>query len=83
MALGAGFAAAGAYAVKQLVWPYVWDAWEGMREQRGGAPRVRPPPRPAAEEDGALSAEASRAVADAIQVGCPISFACLTVSQIV
>ena len=75
MALGAGFFAAGAYAVKALVWPYVWEAWEGWRERQGGAePRPRRQRRalPAGEGGEApapleLSEEATRAVAEAIQ----------------
>ncbi|GAB4818706.1 hypothetical protein N2152v2_005752 [Parachlorella kessleri] len=67
VALGAGFFAAGAYAVKQLLWPYVWDAYEGWRERQGGMPRVRAPPRPKQPNREELSAEVSRAVAEAIQ----------------
>ncbi len=65
VALGAGFFAAGAYAVKQLLWPYVWEAYESWRERQGS-----PPVRPSRPEDanGELSVEASRAVAEAIQV---------------
>lgn len=66
--LGAGFLAAGAYAVKTLVWPYLHDAYAGWR---GAVPA---PLRPAAgEEDGgaaaaaaAAAAEATKAVAEAI-----------------
>lgn len=67
--LGAGFFAAGVYAVKQLVWPYVYDAYGTWRE-RQGLPRVRPPPRPKdADGGGEVDPEVARAVAEAIQVG--------------
>lgn len=75
VALGAGFFAAGVYAVKQLLWPYVWEAYDSWRERQGGggssiAPRVRAPPRP--QEEGGeqeLPGDVGRAVAEAIQVG--------------
>lgn len=67
--LGAGFFAAGVYALKQLVWPYVYDAYGTWRE-RQGLPRVRPPPRPKdADGGGEVDPEVARAVAEAIQVG--------------
>jgi Pex14 N-terminal domain len=66
VALGAGFAAASAYAVKSLVWPFVADkytAWKGRSSTTSIAPYNRN-----AEVDGALLPSTDvNAVADAIR----------------
>jgi hypothetical protein len=63
VALGAGFAAAGAYAVKSLVWPYVHDAYSGWRARRGPAtPPPPPPPPPAAAAADKAAAEVAAAI---------------------
>eukprot|EP00887_Chlorella_sp_A99_P001028 scaffold14.g1028.t1 len=59
--LGAGFLAAGAYAVQSLAWPYVRDTYDRWRG------RPAPPPRPApGADEAAAQAEATRAMAEAI-----------------
>ncbi|KAI3426836.1 hypothetical protein D9Q98_006783 [Chlorella vulgaris] len=61
--LGAGFLGASAYAAKALVWPYMADCYHTWRGH------VRPPPRPRLlhSADSGEAAEATKAVAEAIQ----------------
>ncbi len=54
VALGAGFAAAGVYAVKSLVWPFVSDkytAWRGRGTEASGDAAGTPPSDVAAVAD--------------------------------
>lgn len=68
VALGAGFAAASAYAVKSLVWPFVADKYTSWRSSRSTsiAPYTRNDADVASLPSGSSSADVN-AVADAIR----------------
>lgn len=61
-ALGAGFLAAGAYAMKALIWPYVYDAYTGWQ----GIVPSREAGKDEAVAASAAAVEATKAVAEAI-----------------
>jgi hypothetical protein len=85
IALGTAFAGAGVYAVRSLVWPYVWDAYTslwGRGRGHGGGDASHDAPageRSEAAREGAAvdaSATSAQAVAEAIKVAEHIRHSC-------